>query len=179
MTEEQKKLMADNYPLVYAFANRFAFNSSETDDYINAGYEALYSAAVTYDPDNRNGSSFSTYASACIMNGMRVMYKHIMRSRVKAGQMKENYRFGDNPEEEELPYEEPGFVRAENEDVCSQALKNLTEEQRNYIVRRYFCKETARSIAKERGVSPQRMCQKEKKILEKMRKNVTGRRSRS
>lgn len=178
MTEEQKKLMADNYPLVYAFANRFAFNSSETDDYINAGYEALYSAAVTYDPDNHNGSSFSTYASACIMNGMRVMYKHIMRSRVKAGQMRENYRFGDNPEEE-LPYEEPGFVRAENEDVCSQALKNLTEEQRNYIVRRYFCKETAKSIAKECGVSPQRMCQKEKKILEKMRKNVTGRRSRS
>ena len=112
------------------------------------------------------------------MNGMRVMYKHIMRSRVKAGQMKENYRFGDNPEEE-LPYEEPGFVRAENEDVCSQAMKNLTEEQRNYIVRRYFCKETAKSIAKECGVSPQRMCQKEKKILEKMRKNVTGRRSRS
>lgn len=176
MTEEQKKLMADNYLLVYAFANRFAFNSSETDDYINAGYEALYSAAVTYDPDNRKGSSFSTYASACIMNGMRVMYKHITRSRVKARQMKENYRFGDKPEEEEPPYEEPGFVRAENEDVCNQALKNLTEEQRNYIVRRYFCEETARSIAKEYGVSPQRMCQKEKKILAKMRKNVTGRR---
>lgn len=178
MTEEQKKLMADNYRLVYAFANRFAFNSSETDDYINAGYEALYSAAVTYDPDNRNGSSFSTYASACIMNGMRVMYKHIMRSRVKAGQMKENYRFGDNPEEE-LPYEEPGFVRAENEDVCSQAMKNLTEEQRNYIVRRYFCEESARSIAKEYGISPPGMRKKEKKIIEKMRENVTGRRSRS
>lgn len=170
--------MADNYRLVYSFANRFAFNSSETDDYINAGYEALYSAAVTYDPDNRKGSSFSTYASACIMNGMRVMYKHIMRSRVKAGQMKENCRFGDNPEEE-LPYEEPGFVRAENEDVCSQAMKNLTEEQRNYIVRRYFCEESARSIAKEYGISPPGMRKKEKKILEKMRENVTGRRFRS
>lgn len=171
--------MADNYLLVYAFANRFAFNSSETDDYINAGYEALYSAAVTYDPDNRKGSSFSTYASACIMNGMRAMYKHIMRIRIKAGQTKENCRFGDDPEEEEPPYEEPGFVRSENEDVCSQAMKNLTEEQRNYIVRRYFCKETARSITKEYGISPPGMRKKEKKILEKMRENVTGRRSRS
>ena len=93
--------------------------------------------------------------------------------------MKENCRFGDDPEEEEPPYEEPGFVRAENEDVCSQAMKNLTEEQRNYIVRRYFCEESARSIAKEYGISPPGMRKKEKKILEKMRENVTGRRSRS
>ena len=165
--------MADNYLLVYAFANRFAFNSGETDDYINAGYEALYSAAVTYDPGNRSGCSFSAYASACILNGMRAMYRHIMRSRVKAGQIKENFRLGDSPEEEEPPYEEPGFVRVENEDVCSQAMKNLTEEQKNYIIRRYFCEETARSIAKEYGISPPRMCVKEKKILEKMRRNVT------
>ena len=69
------------------------------DDLVNAGYEALVEAALTYN--NAGGASFKTYASHCIMNKMFAEIRQMFPVRVPKKQWNEYSLVRDESDETE------------------------------------------------------------------------------
>lgn len=70
-------LVTDNIKLVpYLFhkLKRTALTEQYREDIISEGYIGLVKAAITYDPSR---SKFSTYASRCIINAMRMYIRRV------------------------------------------------------------------------------------------------------
>ena len=62
MTEEQRKLAADNHNLIYSFLNLHQY---DWDEYYDLAAIGLCKSAITYD---KNKGPFSTYAYKCMFN---------------------------------------------------------------------------------------------------------------
>lgn len=68
--------------------------------------------------------------------------------------------------------EEEDYEKIENEDFLEKAMINLTDAERKLIEDRYLNKKTQSKIAKEMNISQMTVSRMEKKILEKMKKEI-------
>ena len=71
LTDEQKKLVADNEKLIYYGINKFGHH--DTEKFYGIAAIALCKAAETYEPNKK--IAFSTYALSCIRNEIYKVYK--------------------------------------------------------------------------------------------------------
>ena len=71
--------------------------------------------------------------------------------------------------EKVIGYEEDGFLIVDNEDFLKYALKNLTLEEKRFIIQRYYRNRSQRDIAKKMGVSQMYVSRLERKVLEKLK----------
>lgn len=68
-----KNLFESNVNLVYYIVNKYFYNFRGDDDVIQSGLIGLWKACKSYDPDK---SKFATYASKCILNQIRLYFRH-------------------------------------------------------------------------------------------------------
>ena len=68
--------------------------------------------------------------------------------------------------------EEAYFDKIESNDFFNKAMENLDEVERTILIDRYFNKKTQVVIAKKLNISQMTVSRIEKKVLEKMRKEV-------
>lgn len=68
--------------------------------------------------------------------------------------------------------EEEDYEKIENEDFLEKAMINLTKDERKLIEDRYLNKKTQSKIAEEMNISQMTVSRMEKKILEKMKKEI-------
>ncbi len=68
--------------------------------------------------------------------------------------------------------EESYYSKIENNDFLEKAMQNLTDVEKQILVARYFNKRTQVSIAKSLNISQMTVSRIEKKILEKMKKEL-------
>ena len=68
--------------------------------------------------------------------------------------------------------EEAYFDKIESNDFFKKAMENLDEVERTILIDRYFNKKTQVVIAKKLNISQMTVSRIEKKVLEKMRKEV-------
>lgn len=83
MTDDQRRLAADNVRLVTYTMNRYFPNSippSEWDDFVSIGYIALCRAAMLFNPDV---GEFSTYAVNAIRKAIQREFKYRYREKRK------------------------------------------------------------------------------------------------
>lgn len=71
-------LIQDNEKLVYKQLHRF--NLGFNEDAYSYAMEALFKAASNYDANS--GTAFSTYAMACIYNGIMMYFRDVNKKRV-------------------------------------------------------------------------------------------------
>lgn len=171
MTEEQKRLFADNYRLVYYWAWRFTPEYGKLDDYVNAGCEALIRAVTTFKPA---GASIHTYASKCIYRAMKRVREQMSRKRMLAYSESTDDFSEDEIEAFFEPYDEPGFEIAENRMILEKAFHGLSDDDRHLLSLRYEDGLSTCKIAKMRGVSTQAVAGKLNRLLDKMWHNITG-----
>lgn len=81
LTEEQKKLVEDNYALVWYMIRKFC-KEGQYEEYHGYAAVGLCNAAKTYD--SSNSATFATYASKCIYNEI-MKYKRIIGKPNKNG----------------------------------------------------------------------------------------------
>lgn len=82
MTEEQCKLVEDNYALTYYMLKRLGLSKSPMfDDYQGAAALGLCKAAKTYDPSA--GVKFATYATTCIANECLMLKRQLYKANIK------------------------------------------------------------------------------------------------
>ena len=79
LTPEQRKLVEDNFRLVYYLFGKLRYNEfkvSHGDDFISEGMIGLVKAAKTFDPTK---CKFATYASRCINNEMFMFLRSLRK----------------------------------------------------------------------------------------------------
>lgn len=82
MTEEQCKLVEDNYALTYYMLKRLGLSKSPMfDDYQGAAALGLCKAVKTYDPSA--GVKFGTYATTCIANECLMLKRQLYKANIK------------------------------------------------------------------------------------------------
>ena len=85
------------------------------------------------------------------------------------------YESGDENEvnlSDLIGIEEEYFDKIESNDFFKKAMENLDEVERTILIDRYFNKKTQVVIAKKLNISQMTVSRIEKKVLEKMRKEV-------
>lgn len=85
------------------------------------------------------------------------------------------YESGDESEvnlSDLIGVEEAYFDKIESNDFFKKAMENLDEVERTILIDRYFNKKTQVVIAKKLNISQMTVSRIEKKVLEKMRKEV-------
>ena len=85
------------------------------------------------------------------------------------------YESGDESEvnlSDLIGVEEAYFDKIESNDFFKKAMENLDEVERTILIDRYFNKRTQVVIAKKLNISQMTVSRIEKKVLEKMRKEV-------
>ena len=85
------------------------------------------------------------------------------------------YESGDESEvnlSDLIGVEEAYFDKIESNDFFNKAMENLDEVERTILIDRYFNKKTQVVIAKKLNISQMTVSRIEKKVLEKMRKEV-------
>ena len=72
MNDEQQKLVADNMTLVHYLINRYYPTFKGNEDVVQTGMVGLCKAAMYW---NSGKSTFTTYASKCILNEIKNYFK--------------------------------------------------------------------------------------------------------
>ena len=82
LSEEQRKLVEDNYALTYYMLKCLGLSKSPMfDDYQGAAALGLCKAAKTYDPSA--GVKFGTYATTCIANECLMLKRQLHKANIK------------------------------------------------------------------------------------------------
>lgn len=181
MTEEQKKLAADNMALVPFILNeKFGRAMADDEDAVSEGYIALCVAAATYDTTYRG--EFSTYASAVIINrAKRLIRTKNMKKRVPdkgiisldtpVRGMGEDIFVRDTVSASDDTMEDE-YVRKERQRHLRRLAAQITEEAP--LLARAKSGARQMELAAEQGISFQAVGQKirrrQKKIVDKYRK---------
>lgn len=81
MTEcEIEQKIVDNKKLVYFVINKFFPDLNEDEDIIQVGMIGLWKACINYEEQRSN---FSTYATACILNEIRMELRNRAKEKKK------------------------------------------------------------------------------------------------
>ncbi len=177
------KLIVHNLRLVAYIVKKNFPDAKDPDDLVSIGTIGLIRAAETFD--YRKGNQFSTYASKCIDNQIKMHFRKIKH------QMTEVY-LGDPIESDSegntltiadifnsgVNVENDVELKINSEKLYRYIREELTDREREIICRRYgvpdlngaVCKpQTQREIAQSMGISRSYISRIEKHALEKLK----------
>lgn len=181
--QAREKLIIHNLRLVAYIVNKNYPDARDPDDLVSIGTIGLIRAVETFD--FRKGNQFSTYASKCIDNQIKMHFRKIKHQQTE---LYINDPIENDGEGNALTLADifSSDVNVENEvelKIYSEKLyqfmsEELTEREREIICKRYgvansdgkVCKPlTQREIAKQLGISRSYISRIEKRALEKLR----------
>lgn len=178
------KLIIHNLRLVAYIVRKSYPESPDSDDLISIGTIGLIRAAETFD--YQKGNHFSTYASKCIDNQIKM---HFRKMKHRAGEV-----FLDEPIDHDsdgnaltiadifgssINVEESAELRIDTDKLYRFIFEELDDREREIIAKRYgipdkngnVCRPLPqREIAKQLGISRSYISRIEKKALQKLRK---------
>ncbi len=177
------KLIEHNLRLVAYIVNKNYPESNEQDDLISIGTIGLIRAAETFDYSK--GHHFSTYASKCIDNQIKMYFRKIKHqlTEVSISEPIDSDSEGNALTladicSSDINVEEDVMLKINSEKLYCFIEEELDEREREIIAKRYgipdkdgrVCKPLAqREIAKELGISRSYISRIEKRALEKLR----------
>ena len=156
----------------------------DADDLISIGTIGLIRAAETFD--YKKGSHFSTYASRCIDNQIKMHFRKIKRQLTEV-YINEPLETDSEGNTLTIAYilssgvniEEETELRINSQKLYKYIAEELDDREREIICKRYGIRDcrgyagkalTQREIAKQLGISRSYISRIEKKALEKLRK---------
>lgn len=181
--EAREKLIIHNLRLVAYIVNKNYPDAKDPDDLVSIGTIGLIRAVETFD--FRKGNQFSTYASKCIDNQIKMHFRKIKH---QLTEVYINDPIESDSEGNALTLADvfSSNVNVENdvelkiylEKLYLYIREELTDREREIICKRYgvpdldgsLCKPlTQREIAKQMGISRSYISRIEKRALEKLR----------
>ena len=181
--EARDKLIIHNLRLVAYIVNKNYPDAKDPDDLVSIGTIGLIRAVETFD--FRKGNQFSTYASKCIDNQIKMHFRKIKH---QLTEVYINDPIESDSEGNALTLADvfSSNVNVENdvelkiylEKLYLYIKEELTDREREIICKRYgvpdldgsLCKPlTQREIAKQMGISRSYISRIEKRALEKLR----------
>ncbi len=176
-------LIEHNLRLVAYIVNKYYPDSNEQEDLISIGTIGLIRAAETYD--YQKGNFFSTYASKCIDNQIKMYFRKIKHqlTEISLSEPIDSDSEGNALTLADIcsadtNIEEDAILRINSEKLYRFISEELDEREREIISKRYgipdssgkVCKPlTQREIAKELKISRSYISRIEKKALQKLR----------
>lgn len=176
-------LIEHNLRLVAYIVNKNYPDSNEQDDLISIGTIGLIRAAETFD--YQKGNFFSTYASKCIDNQIKMYFRKIKHqlTEVSISDPIDSDAEGNALTladicSSDINVEENVILKINAEKLYRFINEELDEREREIIAKRYgipdkdgsICKPlTQREIAKKLGISRSYISRIEKRALEKLR----------
>lgn len=176
-------LIEHNLRLVAYIVNKNYPDSNEQDDLISIGTIGLIRAAETFD--YQKGNHFSTYASKCIDNQIKMYFRKIKHqlTEISISEPIDSDSEGNaltlaDIFSSDINIEEDVLLKINSEKLYRFIEEELDEREREIIAKRYgipdkdgkVCKPlTQREIAKELGISRSYISRIEKRALEKLR----------
>ena len=187
-SEARDKLIIHNLRLVAYIVNKNYPDAKDSDDLVSIGTIGLIRAAETFD--YQKGNQFSTYASKCIDNQIKMHFRKIKHqltelyindpiesdSEGNALTLADIFNSGVNVENDVE-------LKINSEKLYRFIAEELTDREREIICKRYgvsdidgsVCKPlTQREIAKSMGISRSYISRIEKRALEKLRARFDG-----
>ena len=177
------KLIEHNLRLVAYIVNKNYPDSNEQDDLISIGTIGLIRAAETFD--YQKGNHFSTYASKCIDNQIKMYFRKIKHqlTEISISEPIDSDSEGNaltlaDIFSSDINIEEDVLLKINSEKLYRFIEEELDEREREIIAKRYgipdkdgkVCKPlTQREIAKKLGISRSYISRIEKRALEKLR----------
>ncbi len=180
--DARNKLIEHNLRLVAYIVNKHYSESRDTEDLISIGTIGLIRAAETFDP--AKDISFSTYASTCIQNQIKM---HFRKNKHRTSEVYLNDPIDTDKNGNEITmadiFSDNTCVDDEvdlkiNMDRLYKYVKcSLDEREREIIVKRYGLSVnrkavhpmTQREVAEQMGISRSYVSRIEKKALEKLK----------
>lgn len=173
-----ERLAADNMDQAYAIAYEYRNCGMDMEELKSAALFGLANAVIMYDPSRND--RFSRFACVVIENAVR---KDLRKLKRHFGQLHldAEMRAAEDGKAVTLmnfvPYEEPGFERADNSDLIPSLLSGLSEKE-SQTIRLVVCsKVTQMEAAKRMGISRSSVCKYLKSGLAKIRKKYMKGRS--
>ncbi len=182
-TEARDKLIVHNLRLVAYIVNKKYPDCKDADDLVSIGTIGLIRAAETFDSSQNN--RFSTYASRCIDNQIKMYFRKIKHKQTELyiSEPLESDAEGNSLTIEDIissdiNVEKTAELKIESEKLYKFILEELDDREREIICKRYgianvdgsVCKPmTQREIASNLGISRSYISRIEKKALEKLR----------
>ena len=176
-------LIERNLRLVAYIVNKNYPDSNEQDDLISIGTIGLIRAVETFD--YQKGNSFSTYASKCIDNQIKMYFRKIKHqlTEISISEPIDSDAEGNALTladicSSDVNIEEDVLLRINSEKLYRFINEELDDREREIIAKRYgipdkegrVCKPlTQREIAKDLGISRSYISRIEKRALEKLR----------
>lgn len=181
--QARDRLIIHNLRLIAYIVNKNYPDAKDPDDLVSIGTIGLIRAVETFD--FRKGNQFSTYASKCIDNQIKMYFRKIKHQLTEVNL---NDPIENDPDGNTLTLADvfSSGVNVENDvelKIYSEKLyqfirEELTDRERGIICKRYgitdidgtVCKPlTQREIAKQLGISRSYISRIEKRALEKLR----------
>ena len=163
LTDEQKKLAADNYNLIQGWINRYAKHVKDRESLVCYLHEHLCRAAKGYKPKL---GKFSTYAYKCFWFGF-LKYFHELRN---------NINYNDNHLNEQLDHWDELEVDQDwgrYEAILKRYWRcRLLERNINIMKKRFWGGMTLRAIGREEGLERERIRQITEAALRVLREHV-------
>ena len=180
--ERAKQLLIErNLRLVVFIARRFENTGVNLEDLISIGTIGLIKAISTYRRDKN--IKLATYASRCIENEILMHIRKISAQKAEVSldePINMDYDGNELLLSDILGTDEDMILRPLEDDVdlcvLRQAVKELPQREREIVIKRfglYGHKElTQKEVAQEMGISQSYISRLEKRIMQKLRKEV-------
>ena len=177
----KQRLIEHNLRLVVFIARRFENTGVNLEDLISIGTIGLIKAVGTYRRDKN--IKLATYASRCIENEILMHIRKISAQRAEIS-LDEPINMDDDGNElllsDIIGTEEDTVISALEDDVdlhlLRQALGELPPREREIVLMRYglegYKEQTQKEVANKMGISQSYISRLEKRIMERLKKEI-------
>lgn len=177
----KQKLIEHNLRLVVYIAKKFSGCGIEMEDLISIGAIGLIKAVQTYKYDKK--IKLATYASRCIENEILMQLRKMAKLKAEVSLDEPLNTDGDGNELllEDILYDEKQTLgkdmeRSSEQQILWEIINKLGSREKEIMIMRFGLlggqEKTQKEVADELGISQSYISRLEKKILEKMKKDI-------
>lgn len=177
----KQKLIEHNLRLVVYIAKKFSTSGIDMEDLISIGAIGLIKAVQTYKYDKK--IKLATYASRCIENEILMQLRKMNKIKVEVSLDEPLNSDGDGNELliEDILYDEKQTLgrdmeRSSEQQILWEIINKLGSREKEIMIMRFGLlggeEKTQKEVADELGISQSYISRLEKKILEKMKKDI-------
>ena len=177
----KQKLIEHNLRLVVYIAKKFSGCGIEMEDLISIGAIGLIKAVQTYKYDKK--IKLATYASRCIENEILMQLRKMAKLKAEVSLDEPLNADGDGNELllEDILYDEKQTLgkdmeRSSEQQILWEIINKLGSREKEIMIMRFGLlggqEKTQKEVADELGISQSYISRLEKKILEKMKKDI-------
>ena len=177
----KQKLIEHNLRLVVYIAKKFSGCGIEMEDLISIGAIGLIKAVQTYKYDKK--IKLATYASRCIENEILMQLRKMAKLKAEVSLDEPLNSDGDGNELllEDILFDEKQTLgkdmeRSSEQQVLWEIINKLGSREKEIMIMRFGLlggqEKTQKEVADELGISQSYISRLEKKILEKMKKDL-------